>query len=204
MIRHRAVGASHVELTFILPSDHPGEPVGVAGEFNDWQWESTPFQDLGGSLVATVLVAAEARYRFRYRSRRHSWFNDEHADDYVANDYGGVDCVFDSTLERRALSPVKVIASPNHLAMLQRVAEVCGRHPAQPVTEDQIFDGMAYSLGSRQAVLPPGTGPGPLSHLLVDLADADLLAAVTVCDDHDPRPRWALTPTGRRQLRSTQ
>ena len=88
-----------VEITFRLPLDHPAAPVGVAGAFNDWQWEATPLVACGDHLVASTVVAAGARYEFRYRTADERWFNDESADDYVPNEFGGVNCVVDVTVD---------------------------------------------------------------------------------------------------------
>ena len=86
-----------VELTFSLPHDHPATPVGVAGAFNGWDWTVTPFIAVDGHLHARVLVAPGDRYEFRYRTADERWFNDESADDYVPNEFGGVNCVIDVT-----------------------------------------------------------------------------------------------------------
>jgi hypothetical protein len=47
--------------------------------------------------VASAIVAAGARHEFRYRTGDGRWFNDEAADDYVPNEFGGVNCVVDLT-----------------------------------------------------------------------------------------------------------
>ncbi len=39
------------------------------------------------------MVAFVPQYEFRYRGADGSWFNDEHADDYVPNEFGGVNCI---------------------------------------------------------------------------------------------------------------
>jgi hypothetical protein len=93
MIERREVADGDVELTFRLPADHPAEPVGVTGEFNGWGL--TSLHDHGGKLEATVTVRAGRRYQFRYRTADGRWFNDDEADDYVVNEYGGVNCVVD-------------------------------------------------------------------------------------------------------------
>ena len=97
MIVRRARPGDLVEITFRLPLDHPAAPVGVAGAFNDWTWEATPLVPCGRHLVASTVVAAGARYEFRYRTADGRWFNDESADDYVSNEFGGVNCVVDVT-----------------------------------------------------------------------------------------------------------
>jgi hypothetical protein len=93
MIERREVAGGDVELTFRLPADHPAVPVGVTGDFNGWAM--TSLLDRGGKLEATVTVVAGQRYEFRYRTADGRWFNDEEADDYVVNEYGGVNCVVD-------------------------------------------------------------------------------------------------------------
>lgn len=95
MIERRPMGRHDVELTFRLPADHPAEPVGIAGDFNEWA--VTPLVDVGGKLEATVVVAAGERYQFRYRTADGRWFNDEEADDYEPNEFGGMNCVVDLT-----------------------------------------------------------------------------------------------------------
>ena len=95
VIARRDLAGGQVELTFRLPVDHPAGPLGVTGEFNDW--ELTPLAGTGDRLEATVLVAGGRRYEFRYRSADGRWFNDDEADDYVVNEYGGVNCVVDLT-----------------------------------------------------------------------------------------------------------
>ena len=82
-----------VELTFILPVEHPSQPVGVAGTFNGWDWQRTPFRQDGEHVVASVQVAAGERHEFRYRGADGDWFNDDQASHYVGNEYDGCNCV---------------------------------------------------------------------------------------------------------------
>ena len=95
MIVRRITAAGDVEVTFRLPLDHPAGPVGVAGAFNDWDWPATPLVKVGDFLEATVVVRPGRRYEFRYRAADERWFNDDEADDYVPNEFGGVNCVLD-------------------------------------------------------------------------------------------------------------
>jgi hypothetical protein len=201
MIWQRVISPDDVELTFILPGDHPAIPVGVAGEFNDWQWERTPFHDQGGCLVACIIVTAGVRYRLRYRAADGTWFNDDHADDYVDHPYGGVDSVFDTSTKRRELSALEVRSSPNHRAMLDRIAGISADRHGEPVSEDDIVSGMAYTLGSHPATTLEA-GPSPLSHLLADLASADLIQRHATSGP-DQRPTWTVTSAGTSHLRNT-
>lgn len=95
MIERRQRPDGHVKLTFRLAADHPAEPVAVAGDFNEWTL--TELEDRGGKLEATVVVGAGRRYQFRYHSSDGRWFNDDEADDYTPNEFGGVNCVVDVT-----------------------------------------------------------------------------------------------------------
>jgi hypothetical protein len=92
VIERRAATDGHVAVTFRLPADHPAAPIGVAGEFNDWDWERAPFTNVDDHLEVTIVVRP-GRYQFRYRSADDRWFNDDGADDYVSNEFGGVNCI---------------------------------------------------------------------------------------------------------------
>ncbi len=39
------------------------------------------------------MVLRPGTYQFRYRTADDRWFNDECADDYVPNEFGGVNCI---------------------------------------------------------------------------------------------------------------
>lgn len=69
----------------------------MAGDFNDWDWNRTPLERHGEQLKAVVTVEAGRSYQFRYRGADEAWFNDETADDYVPNEFGGVNCLIDLT-----------------------------------------------------------------------------------------------------------
>jgi hypothetical protein len=51
----------------------------------------------GGRLIATVALETGRTYQFRYRSAAGTWFNDDQADDYVPNEFGGANCLIDLT-----------------------------------------------------------------------------------------------------------
>ena len=95
MIEQVAVGTSDVELHFILPADHPARPVGVAGDFNEWDWTQTLFEERAEMVEAVVTVSNGRQYQFRYRGDNGTRFNDDRADDYVPNEFGGVNCLID-------------------------------------------------------------------------------------------------------------
>jgi hypothetical protein len=95
MIERRPQEDGKVELRFVLPKHHPARPIGVAGDFNGWDWNQTLLEPHGDQLEARIKVARGRRYQFRYRGSDQTWFNDDQADDYVPNEFGGVNCLID-------------------------------------------------------------------------------------------------------------
>lgn len=78
-----------VRVTFSLPVEIHREVV-LVGDFNGWDDTGLPLTVNGdGRLSATVTLAAGQRYAFRYRTGDGRWFNDESADDYEDNEFGG-------------------------------------------------------------------------------------------------------------------
>ena len=90
-------GADQVRVTFMIPVDEYSGPVAVVGDFNDWNPTAIPLAKRGDVLRASVVVEAGRRYAFRYLANGGQWFNDEAADDYQPNDFGGSDSVVDLT-----------------------------------------------------------------------------------------------------------
>ena len=79
-----------VDVTFAVAADSFPGTIYVVGDFNDWDAEATPLTGRDGEWVrATVTVATGGRYAFRYRTDDGRWFNDEGADDYEPNEFGG-------------------------------------------------------------------------------------------------------------------
>jgi 1,4-alpha-glucan branching enzyme len=95
--REPGKGGDEVKVTFILPKDGGEDPTAVVGDFNDWDPTATPLRRRRDQLSASVSVAAGRRYAFRYLAEGGRWFNDEAADDYEPNVYGGSDSVLDLT-----------------------------------------------------------------------------------------------------------
>ena len=90
MIEKERSDGDKLDVTFAVAADSFAGTVYVVGDFNDWDLESTPLIDRQGEwLCATVTVEKEGRYAFRYRTDDGRWFNDEGADDYEPNEFGG-------------------------------------------------------------------------------------------------------------------
>jgi 1,4-alpha-glucan branching enzyme len=61
----------------------------VVGEFNDWSTSATPMKRLkNGSFSATVDLAKNRSYQFRYLLGQSKWENDPEADGYLPTPYG--------------------------------------------------------------------------------------------------------------------
>lgn len=76
-------------LTFVLPELIWADSVYVVGDFNAWDRTALPMhQDAQGQWKATLEVEAGGAYQFRYLCDG-DWLNDNQADDYCVNDYGG-------------------------------------------------------------------------------------------------------------------
>lgn len=101
MIRcERSRSNGEAKVTFNIPAEDAALPVSVVGDFNGWDPAATPLVRRGQTLRASVVLAAGRRYAFRYLGDGGRWFNDEEADDYEPNGFGGSDSVVDLTSPR--------------------------------------------------------------------------------------------------------
>lgn len=83
-----------VLVTFVLEEDSHHCPVSVAGEFNGWTAGVDVLAPDGqGHLGASIRLPAGGSYEFRYRDALGRWFNDDTADDYIPNEWGGMNGV---------------------------------------------------------------------------------------------------------------
>jgi hypothetical protein len=93
--RERDQGNTRIKVTFDIPVDGTDPPVSVVGDFNGWDPDATPLIRRGQKLRASVVLDAGRRYAFRYLADGGRWFNDDTADDYEPNAFGGSDSVVD-------------------------------------------------------------------------------------------------------------
>jgi 1,4-alpha-glucan branching enzyme len=93
--RERKAGSDDVKVRFLLSAQAVEGAAAVVGDFNGWDPSSTTFRRRGDQLTASITVPAGRRYAFRYLSGDGSWFNDDEADDYEPNGFGGHNCVLD-------------------------------------------------------------------------------------------------------------
>lgn len=89
-----------VAVTFAVPDpDDPKQRVSVVGDFNGWDPSVNPLKRKkhGEVRSVTVTLAVGGVYRFRYVTDSGDWFDDETADRFEPNEYGGKDGVLDLT-----------------------------------------------------------------------------------------------------------
>ena len=81
-------------VTFELPGGLEAEAASLCGEFNEWSTTSHPLKRRkGGGLAVEVALKPGVSYRFRYLLDGERWENDEAADGYAPNPFGGDDSV---------------------------------------------------------------------------------------------------------------
>jgi 1,4-alpha-glucan branching enzyme len=79
------------KVTFRI-SEEIGKSAGAAhvvGEFNNWDFFSTPMKKLKkGAFTATLNLAKGREYQFRYLIDNRTWQNDRDADKFVPTPFG--------------------------------------------------------------------------------------------------------------------
>lgn len=95
MIRRKQPnGHEQVQITFVLPADHPHVKTSVVGSFNDWNPEANPLRRRNnGTRSASVMLPAGRRYTFRYLCSDGRWCGERMADEFELNAFGTYDCV---------------------------------------------------------------------------------------------------------------
>ncbi len=86
---------SECEVTFRVKPEDATE-VAVLTEANDWS--PVPMEQLkSGEFKARVKLPAGRQIHFRYLIDGSRWANDDDADDYVANEFGGQNGIVDTS-----------------------------------------------------------------------------------------------------------
>jgi 1,4-alpha-glucan branching enzyme len=95
MIRRQTIpNSNQVQITFVLPADFPHVPISVVGDFNQWDPSAHPLRQASdGTYQATVTLAADRRYAFRYLSHGGKWFQEGFADDLAPGPVGGYNSI---------------------------------------------------------------------------------------------------------------
>lgn len=79
------------KVTFRIPEEmgNSARTAHVVGEFNNWNFLSTPMKKLkNGAFTATLDLEKGREYQFRYLLDKKSWENDADADKFIPTPYG--------------------------------------------------------------------------------------------------------------------
>lgn len=96
--RQPETSEGEVLVTFTVPASADDTAASLVGEFNEWSHEHTPMErDSDGNYSVTIGLLAGRTYRFRYLFADGRWENDDAADEYASNQYGGTDSVVNLT-----------------------------------------------------------------------------------------------------------
>lgn len=81
-------------VTFRYTPDREVSSVNLVSELDDWDQSARPLtRRKDGSYSVSIVMRPGSRYRFRYLIDGDQWENDDQADAYVQNDFGGTDSV---------------------------------------------------------------------------------------------------------------
>ena len=94
MIKKQDAVEGKVVVTFLFDATGHELPICIAGDFTGWDERPEMLEPLDGDYVAvSVALPMGGSYEFRYRDADGRWFNDDQADDYKSNIWGGVNGV---------------------------------------------------------------------------------------------------------------
>ena len=82
------------KVTFQLPAEVEADSVVIVGDFNNWQQDATPMEQLkDGRFKAIVELEKNSEYQFRYLLNGTQWINEDEADKFVPNPFAGENSV---------------------------------------------------------------------------------------------------------------
>jgi 1,4-alpha-glucan branching enzyme len=95
MLEKERLENGNVRITFRVSHYIWADTISLVGEFNDWDAQSHPLRRSrdDGEWHISLLLKANSSYRFRYLVDGKEWMDDDHADGYEPNPYGGFDSV---------------------------------------------------------------------------------------------------------------
>ena len=95
MLEKEPLEDGHVRVTFRVSHHIWADSIALVGEFNDWDAHRHLLKQTrdDGEWHVTLNLPNQRTYRFRYLVDGREWMDDNHADGYLANPYGGYDSV---------------------------------------------------------------------------------------------------------------
>ena len=79
------------KVTFSVPVENVPEKAKLflAGEFNNWEETSLRMAKRNGEYIRTLVLPTGTSYQFKYNVDGQYWINDDAADSYPQNTFGG-------------------------------------------------------------------------------------------------------------------
>lgn len=88
--KKKVKGKNEVKVTFSLPEGDYAEKPSLVGDFNNWDPGANVLIRRNNRTYSTsVVLESGQRYSFRYRLDEETWIDDEMADEYEPNPFGG-------------------------------------------------------------------------------------------------------------------
>ena len=95
MLEKETLDNGMVRVTFRVSHEIWADHIALVGEFNDWDAHAHFLRQTRGDEEWHIALELEAgrSYCFRYLVNGEEWMDDDHADGYEPNAYGGFDSV---------------------------------------------------------------------------------------------------------------
>ncbi len=81
------------KVTFKVPEEKAQKDVALVGDFNGWNKNADKLEKKEDGWQTTLRLKPKSEVRFRYFIDNERWENDDHADDFVPNEFGTEDSV---------------------------------------------------------------------------------------------------------------
>jgi 1,4-alpha-glucan branching enzyme len=95
MLEKESLGNDHVRVTFRVSHYIWADSITLVGDFNDWDTHSHPLHQTGedDDWHISLVLRSGCICRFRYLVNGKEWMDDDHADGYEPNPFGGFDSI---------------------------------------------------------------------------------------------------------------
>jgi 1,4-alpha-glucan branching enzyme len=95
MLEKEMLENGRVRVTFHLSESTWAESIALVGEFNNWDTHAHLLTQTHKDASWHISIELEVghSYRFRYLVNGDEWMDDDHADGYEPNMFGGFDCI---------------------------------------------------------------------------------------------------------------
>jgi 1,4-alpha-glucan branching enzyme len=98
MLEKKRLDSGQVRVTFRLSRTIWADHIALVGDFNDWNEHSHLLRQTHNDMDwhITLDLEADRRFCFRYLLNDEEWMDDDHADSYEPNPFGGFDSILNT------------------------------------------------------------------------------------------------------------